>query len=78
VRYHQNDWWPTSSRLKHKGGVILDASQDSPNVITVFGKQLGRLALLVVPPYTSLDDADTAMTRAATVGNASKIGRAHV
>ena len=51
--------------------MILDASQDSPNVITVFGKQLGRLALLVVPPYTDADDAYTAMTTAASVGDAS-------
>nr|WP_082966718.1 DUF5994 family protein [Mycobacterium sp. 852002-51163_SCH5372311] len=70
VRYHQDDWSPTPSSLKHEGGeVILDASQDAPSVITVFGKQFGRLALLVVPPYTSFDDANTAMTRAATVGN---------
>ena len=37
--------------------MILDASQDSPNVITVFRKRLGRLALLVVPPYTDADYA---------------------
>ena len=58
VRFHQSDWSPTPPSIKHQGGnVILDASQDSPNVITVFGKRLGRLALLVVPPYTDADDA---------------------
>ena len=47
VRYHQSDWSPTPPSIKDNGGnVILDASQDSPNVITVFGNQLGRLALL--------------------------------
>ena len=72
VRFHQSDWSPTPPSIKHQGGnVILDASQDSPNVITVFGKRLGRLALLVVPPYTDADDAHTAMTTAASVGDAS-------
>ena len=72
VRYHQSDWSPTPPSIKDKGGnVILDASQDSPNVITVFGNQLGRLALLVVPPYTDADDAYRAMTTAASVGDAS-------
>jgi hypothetical protein len=72
LRYHQSDWSPTPASIKHHGGdVILDASQDSPNVITVFGKRLGRLALLVVPPYTDADDAFTAMATAASVGDAS-------
>lgn len=58
VRFHQSDWSPTPPSIKHQGGnVILDASQDSPNVITVFRERLGRLALLVVPPYTDADDA---------------------
>ena len=51
--------------------MILDASDDSHNVITVFGQRFGRLALLVVPPYTDADDAHTAMTTAASVGDAS-------
>jgi Family of unknown function (DUF5994) len=72
LRYHQRDWSPTPPSIKHQGGnVILDASQDSPNVITVFGEQLGRLALLVVPPNTDADDAYAAMTTAASVGDAS-------
>ena len=74
VRYHQRDWSPTPPSIKHQGAnVILDASQDSPNVITVFGKQLGRLALLVVPADTDADadDAYAAMATAASVGDAS-------
>ncbi|HEY1842324.1 MAG TPA: DUF5994 family protein [Mycobacterium sp.] len=52
VRYHQSDWSPTPPSIKHQGdNVILDASKDSPNVITVFGERIGRLALLLVPPY---------------------------
>lgn len=72
VRYHQSDWPPTPSSIKYLGGnVILDASHDSPNIITVFGQRFGRLALLVVPPYTDADDADAAMTTAASIGDAS-------
>ena len=72
VRYHQNDWSPTAPSLKHESGeVILDSSQDSPNVITVFGPQFGRLALLLVPPSTGATDAHTAMTTASSVGDAS-------
>lgn len=55
--------------------MILDSSQDSPNVITVFGKQFGRLALLLVPPYTDATDAYAAMTTAASVGDASTPGQ---
>jgi hypothetical protein len=72
VRYHQSDWSSAPSSLKHLGGdVILDASQDSPNVMTVFGKEFGRLALLVVPPHASPSDAHIAMTTAVSVGDAS-------
>ena len=72
LRYHQSDWSPTPASIEHQGGdVILDASEDSQNVITVFGQRFGRLALLVVPPYTDADDAHTAMTTAASVGDAS-------
>ncbi len=72
VRYHQSDWSPKPPSIKYQGGdVTLDASQDSPNVITVFGQQFGRLALLVVPPYTDVGDGSTAMTTAASVGDVS-------
>lgn len=72
LRYHRRDWSPTPPSIKQQGGkVMLDPSHDSPNVITVFGKHLGRLALLVVPPYTDADDAYAAMTTATSVGDAS-------
>jgi Family of unknown function (DUF5994) len=72
VRYHHNDWLPTPPNLKHESAeVVLDPSQHSPNVITVFGPQFGRLALLLVPPYTDTTNAYTAMTKAATVGDVS-------
>ena len=72
VLYHQSDWSPTPSRIKHQDGeVTLDASQASPNAITLFGPQLEKVTLLVVPPYTDASDAYTAMTTAASVGDAS-------
>nr|WP_232000672.1 DUF5994 family protein [Mycobacterium kyorinense] len=72
VRYHQTDWSSTPPSVDHKGGdVILDTSQDTPNVVTVFGKRVGKLALLLVPPYTEASDAYTAMTTAASAGNVS-------
>ena len=70
--YHKSDWSPTPSNIEHYDGyVVLDARQDSPNVITVLGARLGKLALLVIPPRTDASDAYTAMTTAASVGDAS-------
>jgi hypothetical protein len=72
VRLHQSDWSPTPASIEHHGDdVILDASEDFQKVITVFGQRFGRLALLVVPPYTDAADAHTAMTTAGSVGDAS-------
>jgi hypothetical protein len=72
VRYHQSDWSPTPPSINHQDSdVILDASQDLPNVITVFVRQFGRLALLLVPPHTDASDAYTAMTTAASVDDVS-------
>ena len=49
VLYHESDWSPAPLSIKHMGGeVVLEASQESPNVISVFGQQVGRLILLVV------------------------------
>ncbi len=59
VLYHQSDWSPTPSRIKHRDGV------------TLLGAQLGKVALLVEPPSTDASDAYTAMTTAASVADAS-------
>ncbi len=76
VRYHQTGWSPTPPSIKHQDDdVILDATAESSNVITLFGKQFGKLALLVIPPYTDATDAHTAMTTAASVGDASTPGQ---
>lgn len=72
VGYCRKGWLPTPSSMEYEDGqVILDTSRDSPNVITVFGQQVGRLALLVVPPDSSPDDAYAVMAKAASVSDAS-------
>ena len=72
VLYHESDWSPAPLSIKHQGGeVVLEASQESPNVISVFGQQVGRLILLVVPPYTEHTHAYTVMTTAASANDVS-------
>lgn len=72
IRYHENDWLPAPPRIKQRGAdVILDASQESPNVITVSGREFGKLALLVIPPRTDTADAHVAMSAASNAGDAS-------
>ena len=51
VQYHERDWSPAPQHIMHQDGdIILNDSQDSPNVISVSGQQFGQLTLLVVPP----------------------------
>jgi hypothetical protein len=73
VRYHQGDWSSAApERIRHLAtDVDLNADEDAPYVITLFGNDFGRLALLVVPPYTDPNDAYTAVTTAASVDDAS-------
>lgn len=72
VLYHESDWSPAPLSIKHqRGEVILEASQESPNVISVFGQQFGRLILLVVPPNTEHTHAYTVMTNAASANDVS-------
>jgi uncharacterized protein DUF5994 len=72
VVYHESDWSPAPQRIEHHGGeLILDASQVSSSVISVVGKQFGRMSLLVVPPYTDATDAYAAVTTAAGANDAS-------
>ncbi|WP_232321037.1 DUF5994 family protein [Mycobacterium shimoidei] len=72
IRYHENDWPPTPPSIKHRGAdVILDASQESPNVITAFGREFGKLTLLVIPPRTDAADAHAAMSAASNSGDVS-------
>jgi hypothetical protein len=73
VQYHEGDWSPTPQLLTHHGtDVLLDSSQDSPNVIKVSGPQFGELTLLVVPPYTDATQAyDVVMTAASSLDSST-------
>lgn len=72
VAYHQSDWSPAISSLEHQGGdVTFDPGAESPDVVSVFGEPFGRLRLLLVSPYADPSDAYTAMTTAASPGDAS-------
>lgn len=72
VLYRESDWSPAPLSIKHQGEkVILSAHQEWPNVVSLFGPRLGRLDLLVVPPYTQPTDAYNTMTTAASVNDAS-------
>jgi hypothetical protein len=72
VRYHDSDWSSAPQHIESlHTNVALDAGEESPHVITVFGTEVGRLTLLVVPPYTDPNDAYTAVTTAASANDAS-------
>jgi hypothetical protein len=50
VLYHESDWSPAPLSITHDSREVdLEASQESRNVISLFGKQFGRLVLLVGP-----------------------------
>lgn len=72
VQYHESDWSPTPQHAKHPGGgLVLDSSNDTPNVISVSGHQFGKLNLLVVPPYTDAIHAYNVVMTAASALDSS-------
>lgn len=72
VSYHESDWSPAPLSVQHEGGkVALQADHGSPNVISLFGEQFGRLIVLVVPPYTEPTRAYTVVPTAASANDAS-------
>jgi hypothetical protein len=72
VQYHESDWSPAPQHIKHQsGGIVLDDSQDSPNVISLSGQQFGKLTLLVVPPYTDATHAYNVVMTAASALDSS-------
>ncbi|OBK20915.1 hypothetical protein A5634_11440 [Mycobacterium asiaticum] len=73
VVYDENVWAPAPLNLRFRGSnVILAGTRDqSINKISLIGDPVGRLELLVVPPYTSPSRAYTAVTTAAQPDNAS-------
>ncbi|HZQ33917.1 MAG TPA: DUF5994 family protein [Mycobacterium sp.] len=71
VSYHAADWSPipqSDNGIDYSG--ILD-DEESPNVVSVYGPRFGKLALLVVPPFTEASRAYQAVTQAASVNDAS-------
>lgn len=72
VQYNECDWSPTSQHVQPPGrAVLMDSSNDTPNVISVFGLQFGKLTLLVVPPYTEATHAYTVVTTASSALDSS-------
>jgi hypothetical protein len=72
VSYHEYDWSSPPQQIEHlKPNAVLDANQESPHLITVYGPEFGQLTLLVIPPYTDPNDAYTAVTTAASANDAS-------
>jgi hypothetical protein len=73
VQYRETDWSQAPQHIKHQGaGIVLDSSQDSPNIISVSGQQFGKLTLLVVPPYTDATHAyDVVMTAASALDSST-------
>ena len=67
VVYDENTWAPAPLRLGFRGkDVTLDISPDqSVNTISLIREHVGKLVLLVVPPYTSPTRAYTAVITAA-------------
>ncbi|AEV70851.1 hypothetical protein MycrhN_0208 [Mycolicibacterium rhodesiae NBB3] len=68
VQYHEEDWSPAPL---HTDDIVLDASHDSPHVISLYGPQFGKLTLLVVPPYTDATHAYDVVTTAASALDSS-------
>ena len=67
VIYDETSWEPQSLRMEFRGhSVILEGSKDqSTNTVSVIG-ELGRLVLLVVPPYTDPARAHASVMKAAS------------
>lgn len=73
VEYHPDDW--SSDRpmwIEHQGRPIdIDPVERMPHMLSVTGPGVGRLALLVVPPYTDPHVAYDAVSAAADPDNTS-------
>ena len=73
VIYDETDWAPASLRIEFRGrSVVLEGSHnESANTLSVIGEGLGRLVLLIVPPYTNPTRAYTVVMTASTPDNVS-------
>jgi hypothetical protein len=72
VIYDETNWAPASLRMEFRGhSVILDGSNvQSTNTVSVIG-ELGRLVLLVIPPYTDHARAHASVMKAASPDDVS-------
>jgi hypothetical protein len=66
VIYDETGWAPATLHMEFRGrSIILEGSStSSTNVLSLIGEGLGRLVLLVVPPYTNPTRAYTAVMTA--------------
>jgi Family of unknown function (DUF5994) len=73
VIYDENNWAPASLRMEFRGRSILleGSSTTSINTLSLIGKGLTRLVLLIVPPYTNPTRAYTAVMTASKPDNLS-------
>ncbi|WP_231983952.1 DUF5994 family protein [Mycobacterium sp. 852013-51886_SCH5428379] len=71
VSVHPHEWSavPAHMELPEIGRVPVDATAETPHIITLTGPRMGRLDLLVVPPYTDAEEAYRIVTAAATATN---------
>lgn len=76
VLYNLNEWAKSLPKLATGGRLVrLDGYLRQPtNTIEVLGLTGGRIALLVVPPYTDADLAHEAMMTAAAPNDTSMVG----
>jgi hypothetical protein len=74
VIFDETYWTPTSLRMEFMGRSILleGSAQSSTNTLTVIGEGLGKLVLLVVPPYTKPARAYTAVMTASKPDDVSR------
>jgi Family of unknown function (DUF5994) len=73
VIYDETGWAPKALRIESGGrSIILEGSTTtSTNTLSVIGKGVGRLVLLIVPPYTNPTRAYTAVMTASKPDNVS-------
>lgn len=72
VIYDETRWAPQSLRMEFRGrSIILEGSSTPTNTLSMIGKGLSRLVLLVVPPYTNPTRAYTAVMTASKHDNVS-------
>lgn len=72
VQYHGDDWFTdqATASLGDSGVDITDSAQ-SRHVVSVTGPRMGRLDILVVPPYTDAEHAYEIVRVASTAADTS-------